>query len=147
MELGGQPLGLVKDTGSFTSYLFGPHFTYRRSRYAPFVETLFGLHKVEEGWRVLEDECLPTDCPEVGVGTKGHGYYNHKFGMAIGGGLDIALSHGISLRPVEVDYLLLRQPWAAIDNGGVVFYDRNNNSFRYSTGITFRFGPHFSPPK
>ena len=44
LELGGQPLGLVKDTGSFTSYLFGPHFTYRRSRYAPFVETLFGLH-------------------------------------------------------------------------------------------------------
>jgi hypothetical protein len=25
-------------------YLFGPHFVYRRSRYATFAETLFGIH-------------------------------------------------------------------------------------------------------
>jgi hypothetical protein len=146
LDIGGQPLGEVKNTGSFNTFLFGPHFTYRRSRYAPFVESLFGLHKVEEGWTILQDECAPTTCPGDGVGTRGHGLY-HKFGMAIGGGLDIALSHGISLRPVEVDYLLLRQPRLALNNGGIVFYDGNNNSFRYSTGITFRFGPHFSPPR
>jgi hypothetical protein len=55
--------------------------------------------------------------------------------MALGGGLDIALSHGISIRPVEVDYLLLREP-ALVNQSGT------KNTFRYSGGVTFRFGSH-----
>ena len=40
------PYGCLYEHGSYSSYsyLFGPHIVYRRSRYAPFVETLFGLH-------------------------------------------------------------------------------------------------------
>jgi hypothetical protein len=67
--------------------------------------------------------------------------------MALGGGLDIALSHGISIRPVEVDYLLLREPAIKVEDDNLVYYGKNNNTFRYSTGITFRFGSHPGPSK
>jgi hypothetical protein len=146
--VGGQPIGKIKNTASSYTYLFGPHFTYRRSRYAPFAESLFGLHNPREGYTILESpECPPpATCIGTPAGTGGSGSY-HKFAMAIGGGLDIALSHGISFRPVEVDYLLLRIPSLADENGTLVFYTANKNAFRYSTGITFRFGPHLKPPK
>jgi hypothetical protein len=148
LYLGEQPTGKVKNTASSYTYLFGPHFTYRRSRYAPFAESLFGLHNPRERYTILESpDCPPpSNCTGLPVGSGGGGSY-HKFAMAIGGGLDIALSHGISFRPFEVDYLLLRKPSEAIENGNFVFCTANNNAFRYSTGITFSFGPHLKPPK
>jgi hypothetical protein len=140
--------GKVKNTASSYTYLFGPHFTYRRSRYAPFVESLVGLHNPRQTSTILESaECPPpSSCTGLPAGSSESASY-HKFAMAIGGGLDIALSHGVSLRPIEVDYVLLREPVVTIENGNFYYHGVNNNSFRYSTGITFRFGPLLKPPK
>jgi hypothetical protein len=135
--LQGQPYGKVKVSASSYTYLFGPHFTYRRSRYAPFAESLFGIHNPRHTYTLLE--CGPPLSCTLPVGNSSSGSY-HSFAMAMGGGLDIALSHGISLRPVEVDYLLLREPTPTVENGVFVYHGSNNNTFRYSTGITFRFG-------
>lgn len=130
--------GCVNETASLSSYtyLFGPHLVYRHSRYAPFVETLVGVHNPHLSSTVLDCNCT-LDYPTTSS--------YHKFAMAVGGGLDIALSHGISIRPVEVDYLLLREPALKFENDNLVYYGTNNNTFRYSGGITFRFGSHLGP--
>jgi hypothetical protein len=113
--LQGEPYGKVKVSASSYTYLFGPHFTYRRSRYAPFAETLFGINNPHHMYTLLESPGC-QGCSSGPVGSSSGGSY-HSFAMAMGGGLDIALSHGISLRPVEVDYLLLREPTPTVDNG------------------------------
>jgi len=141
------PGGCYYEGGSFNSYsyLFGPHIVYRRSRYAPFAETLVGIHNPHATVSPLSSEpcLLIIDCSRV----KGNTTSFHKFAMAIGGGLDIALAHGISIRPFEVDYLLLREPAVTVQNNELVYYGVNNNTFRYSGGVTFRFGEHLGPAK
>jgi hypothetical protein len=137
--------GCLHERNSLSSYtyLVGPHFVYRRSRYAPFAEPLFGIHNphTSSSWNITQ--CQPIDC---GSGN-GPLFRDHKFAMAVGGGLDIALAHGISIRPVEVDYVLLKEVAYRPENGTFVSYNANNNTFRYSGGITFRFGSHLGPPR
>lgn len=143
--LQGQPYGKVNVAASSYTYLFGPHVTYRRSRYAPFAEGLFGIHNPHHTYTLVEaPDCQGCSAPPVGHSSSGS---YHGFAMAMGGGLDIALAHGISLRPVEIDYLLLRETAPTIENGNFVYHGTNNNTFRYSTGITFRFGSHLGAPR
>ncbi len=135
------PDGCVYEKASLSSYtyLFGPHLVYRHRRYAPFVETLAGIHNPHLASNLLD----PSGCNcKLDFPTTSS---YHKFAMAVGGGLDIALSRGISIRPVEVDYLLLRDPALKFENDNIVYYGTNNNTFRYSGGITFRFGSHLGP--
>jgi len=127
------PGGCVDEKASLSSYtyLVGPHLVYRHKRWAPFVETLAGVHNPRLSTTLLQS----CDCQLYATSVS-----YHKFALAVGGGLDIALSHGISIRPVEVDYMLLREPAIAVENNNLVYYGANNNTFRYTGGITFRFG-------
>jgi hypothetical protein len=67
--------------------------------------------------------------------------------MALGGGLDVNLGHGISLRPVQADYLLQRVSATLPDNGAFYSHTFYFNHFRYSAGVVFRFGPHLGADK
>jgi len=60
------------------------------------------------------------------AGVFGSTQSDTAFGMAAGGGLDVG-SGRISYRVIQADYLMNR------------FFDRNNNNFRLSTGLVFRF--------
>jgi hypothetical protein len=64
--------------------------------------------------------------------------------MALGGGLDIDVGHGISVRPVQADYILQRFVATLPDNGNLVSHTFYFNHFRYSAGVVFRFGPHLA---
>jgi opacity protein-like surface antigen len=61
--------------------------------------------------------------------------------MALGGGIDIPLTRNVALRAGQIDYLYTRfSPTDAISTG--LFSNSlsgHQNSFRYSTGIVFRF--------
>ena len=52
--------------------------------------------------------------------------------MAVGGGLDISVSHRVSIRPVEFDYVLSRY-------SNPLTSTNNQNNFRYVGGIVFKF--------
>jgi hypothetical protein len=132
------------NSASVYTFLFGPHFTYHRSRYAPFAQALFGVHHTRESETLLIPETciLPVTCTGPPAGSTGSGAET-KFAMAIGGGLDIDLGHGISLRPVQAEYLLQRECCDVEVRQGVFHsYGFNDNAFRYSAGIVFHFGPH-----
>lgn len=92
------------------SYLFGPRVNLRRGRLTPFAQVLLGV-------------VWASDATVLGSKT--------AFGMTVGGGIDITVSHNIAIRPLQAEYFLTKFP-----DG---FNNRQNN-FRYSAGIVFRFG-------
>ena len=128
-----------------TSFLIGPHFTYRHSRYAPFAQALFGVTHDRFKVSVVDPaQCGPAfqaPCSEYAGQVLTNVSYT-KFAMALGGGIDIAVGHGISIRPVQAEYFLRHLP-AILGPGNSPppeFF--HVNEFRYSAGISFRFGPH-----
>lgn len=95
--------------GVFT-YMAGPRLNLRSRRVTPFAHILFGGVVATEG---------------IGPGS------NNAFAMATGGGLDIAVSRHVSLRPAQLEYYMTKFP-----DG---LNDRQNN-FRFGAGIVLRFG-------
>jgi hypothetical protein len=88
---------------SVYTYLFGPQVSYS-ARVSPFAHLLLG-----------------------GAHFGAGGFGSSSFSMAIGGGIDTELIHGIRWRIVQGDYLLTE------------FGSRAQNNARFSTGIVFRF--------
>jgi opacity protein-like surface antigen len=109
--------GVVADLGYYrsrayivdvtaVSYLFGPRFSYRKNeKFTPFFQTLFG-----------------------GARTSAVGVSENDFAMTVGGGVDINVHRNIAIRPVQMEYLMIRS------NGETL------NNFRYSAGVVFRIG-------
>ena len=69
------------------------------------------------------------------------------FAMALGGGLDLRLSHHVTFRPVQLDYLMTRLP--DFGQSGQPSLTRNQHNLRYAAGLMFTFGgerPGLPPP-
>ena len=117
-------VGLVGDFGGYANtrtgindrlltYMFGPRFNWRRGRLAPYVQFLFGGAYVWSG---------PT-----------YAATQNAFAMAAGGGLDYRLNHRVSLKPIQVEYVMTQINAA---NG----FGSHQNDVRYSAGVSFQFG-------
>jgi hypothetical protein len=105
----------VNVDSNLTTYLFGPRFTYRRSRrLAPFAQALFGT-------------------AHAGANVFGTSNSRTKFATAFGGGIDWNVRDRFSIRPVQFDYVLTHFP--EIANGN----NQTQNNLRVSTGIVFHF--------
>jgi hypothetical protein len=59
---------------------------------------------------------------------------SNSFAMAIGGGVDLKVSHHFAIRLAQVDYFMTR-----LDNSLLSPSSFSQNNFRYSGGIVFRF--------
>jgi len=120
-DLGGYRNGTVhgpfSDSTTFT-YLFGPRFNWRRSRVTPYVQFLFG------GAR------LPGDTTMDALASSDR----NGFAMATGGGIDIAVTNHITIKPIQIEYVMTQIPSFAIDRNAA------QNGLRYSAGVVFRFG-------
>lgn len=90
-------------TSNYT-YLFGPQISVPSSRISPFGHLLIGGAHNSTG----------------GVGRS-------SFSLALGGGVDAEIFHGIHWRVVQTDYLITQ------------FASRSQNNFRFSTGIVLHF--------
>ena len=97
--------------GGAFSYLFGPRVNIRRGKLTPFAHPLFG--------GILTSSGIGQPGPE-----------NH-FAMAVGGGIDFAVSNHIYVRPGQAEYFMTKIP-DGLNN--------RQNNFRFSTGIALRLG-------
>jgi hypothetical protein len=111
--------------GNLFTYMFGPQVKKHSGKIQPFAEVLFGAAHTNAYADILNAE---------GKLTSGSGN-NNGFSVAAGGGIDFKVSPHISLRPVEVDYLLTR-----FSANHVAGYTANQNNFRYVGGLNFTFG-------
>lgn len=111
------------------SYMFGPRLNISRGRVSPYVQVLMGAS-------TLGPAIASKTGAQLNSGT------DTEFSMTAGGGVDVALSRRIAIRPAQVEYYLTRfytctlGPPAANCTGIV----RSQNNFRFSAGVVFRFG-------
>lgn len=97
--------GSISGIGTSTyTYLFGPQISLPSDKISPFGHLLIGGAHNSTG----------------GVG-------NSSFSLALGGGLDAEMIHGLHWRLIQADYLMTQ------------FASRSQNNFRFSTGIVLRF--------
>jgi opacity protein-like surface antigen len=124
-------IGLVADFGGYANtrtgindkaltYLFGPRFTWRHSRFNPYVQFLFGGAYAWSG---------PTNAGEK----------QNAFATAAGGGLDINVTEHFSIKPIQVEYLMTQFDSARLGGSTQGFGDHQND-IRYSAGVAFKFG-------
>lgn len=114
-----------------TNYLFGPTVTAGFGRSAVFAHALFGAAHSSLGAGV--------NVPVIGGISTGLTSAN-AFAMAFGGGIDIGMTRHFAIRAVQVDYI--RTQFSATDallTGLSSSLGNRQNSFRYSSGIVFRF--------
>src|ERR1700752_4091121 len=101
---------------TFTNFLFGPRLSLRHSRLTPYFNILFGgVHAstsvgvngvpVATTLPVLPGGYTPTPGQPISLRASAA---QTAFAMAVGGGLDIKLSHHVTFRPIGLDYYLTR---------------------------------------
>jgi opacity protein-like surface antigen len=93
------------------TYLFGPVVSLRSEKATVFAHALFGGAHAS------------ADAGNTGFFSAS----DSAFAMAYGGGLDYNFHKHLAVRVGQFDYLYTR------------FADTNQNNFRYSTGVVFRF--------
>src|SRR5207248_4902401 len=113
------------------NYLFGPTITTSLGRSALFAHALFGEARSSLGAGV--------SVPIIG-GISTRLTSANAFAMAFGGGVDIGLTRHLAIRAVQIDYLRTQfNATDALTTGLSSSLGNRQNSFRYSTGIVFRF--------
>ena len=115
----------VTGSGDMFTYNVGPVLKYRGERWEPFVEVLFGgahSNTYNNLSKACQANCTTTLTPS-----------NNAFDFVIGGGLDIPLSHNVSIRPAQFDFVLTRF------GNGFTKGNQNQSNFRYNGGIVFRW--------
>lgn len=118
----------ARGSGDLFTYNVGPILKYRAHRWEPFVEAMFGGAHSNTYSNLFHNICVnPGTCTTTLTPS------NNAFDFIIGGGIDIALSKSIAIRPAQVDFVLTRF--------GNDFTRGNNNqsNLRYNGGIVFRF--------
>ncbi|MGB8768384.1 MAG: hypothetical protein WCC92_02110, partial [Candidatus Korobacteraceae bacterium] len=111
-------------SGNLFTYMFGPQIKKHTGVFQPFAEGLFGVAHTNFYGNLCKIE---GNCGSANSSNNG-------FAMAWGGGIDLAVSKHVSLRPVEVDYLFTRF------SANQVNYTSHQNNFRYFGGLNFTFG-------
>lgn len=105
--------GKLDDAG-LTNLSFGPKITFRSRHVSPFFEALVGDHRL---------------MPEAF-------HHINKFGLMLGGGLDINLSRHFDLRLIRADYVMSSYRYGpAITTPGT-----DIRGVRLQTGLVFKFG-------
>ena len=117
-DFGGYQVGKINGVNvdnHVTTFLFGPRFTYRKSRrISPFAQVLFGAARTGSG---------------VFATSNSH----TAFASSIGAGIDWKVRDRFSIRPLQFDYLLTHFPEVTGGN------NQTQNNLRVSTGIVFHF--------
>ena len=117
-------------SGNAFTYMFGPQIKKHSGKFQPFGEALVGAYH-SNGYATIIS-CIEGNNPCSSKNGNGN---NNGFAMEFGGGLDIALSKHVQLRPVEVDYM-----YNYITANHLKDYSTNWNNFKYFGGLNFALG-------
>jgi hypothetical protein len=115
-DFGGQYKNVAGIGISNYQYMFGPRISIRGEKITPFVHGLFGASRAS----VVGTD--PVSGLTIGVSSTG-------FGMGLGGGLDVNISHRLALRVPQFD-------WTPLHAGGVW----TNNVIRIGIGLVVKAG-------
>jgi len=130
-------LNCLTTSGNFFTYLFGPQFTYRKSRVQPFAHVLFGGAYSNVYGNIAQAGTISLTPTTADFGK-------HAFALAAGGGLDVKVSKSVAIRLGQFDYFMTRFSGRWIDTSGTGTAGgleiSNQSNFRYLAGINFHIG-------
>ncbi len=130
-------LNCVTRSGNFFNYLFGPQFTIRKERVAPFVHLLFGGAYSNVYGNIQTAGTIPTTQLVADFGK-------NAFSLAAGGGLDVKVSKSVAVRVFEFDYLMTRFSGRALNPTGTGTFApleiNNQSNIRLLAGLVFHIG-------
>ncbi|MHB8217745.1 MAG: outer membrane beta-barrel protein [Candidatus Sulfotelmatobacter sp.] len=98
--------------GGVFTYLLGPRVNFRRGKFTPFVQALFG------GVRTTDGIAQSTGA-------------ENNFAMTAGGGIDVKVSRNVSVRPIQAEYFMTKIP-DGLNN--------RQDNLRIGVGIVFHLG-------
>ena len=119
------PAGTYTAEGNMFTALAGPVLRLPIPKVKPFGEALFGISRTN-GYTNLQNAII------AGGGTISRTSTDHPFTMALGGGVDVAVSDRFSIRLAEVDYVL------SLYSNPLTSTSQQNN-FRYCGGLVLKF--------
>ncbi len=126
---GANPPRVADADGTVYTFLGGPRISYRSpSRFTPFAQALFGGVNASE---VTLSGCTGALCTPLPKQI--------AFAMTAGLGLDIRLTHHISIRAVQAEYMMTRFPDPTTGSSN------SQNDVRLSSGLLFLFGGGGAP--
>jgi len=112
-------------SANMSTFLAGPVFRIPLWRVKPFGEVLFGVSHTD-GYVNLHNAIA------AGGGAISPTPTQNPFTLAAGGGVDLAISRHIAIRPAEVNYVLTRY-------SNPLTSTNNQNNFRYCGGLILKF--------
>jgi hypothetical protein len=125
--------------GTMANYVAGPRVWFnKKGRINPYVQALFGgVWLQSHAQDTFATPLIANLAPLEGSTT--------KFGMLVGGGLDIRLARHVAFRLVEADYFYTRLPNPVFTGAHI------QDNVRLSAGVAFLFGgekpkPVHTPP-
>jgi opacity protein-like surface antigen len=98
--------------GGVFTYLVGPRVNFRRGKFTPFVQALFG------GVRTTDGIAQSTGA-------------ENNFAMTAGGGIDFKVSGHVSVRPIQAEYFMTKIP-DGLNN--------RQDNLRLGAGVVVRLG-------
>jgi outer membrane protein OmpA-like peptidoglycan-associated protein/opacity protein-like surface antigen len=121
---GAVPTHVADSSGTVYTYLFGPRLSFRKNdRVTPFAQALFGgVHASE----VTLSGCTGLACTPLPS--------QNSFAMTAGVGLDLRVSHHVSIRAIQAEYMMTRLGPLTAGASSM------QNDIRLSSGLLFRFG-------
>jgi hypothetical protein len=119
----------ITTQGNMFTYLFGPVIRAPISKITPFAESLFGGSNSNAYGNQIVAICNGFTCIASAKNVSGT---QHPFTMALGGGVDYRISEHLSIRPLEIDWVLTRYT-------NPLTLTNNQHSFRYLGGAVFHF--------
>ena len=111
---GESTLGRRIDDAAFSNLSFGPKVTFRSTHFSPFLEGLMGDH------RLMPDAFHDID----------------KFGVMLGGGLDVNATRHVALRLIRADYTISNYRYGP----STTTASTNVRGVRLQAGIVFMWG-------
>jgi hypothetical protein len=121
------PIGTYSSSANMFTWMFGPTVGTHLGRLNVYGETLFGGSN-SNGYVDL------VKAIDANGGTINLSGAQHPFTMAAGGGFDLRVSHHLTVRLAEFDYVLTRY------TNPIVASTNNQNNWRYLGGLVFTFG-------
>ena len=107
------------------TFMYGPRFSYRRGRIVPYAHILLGGAHFNGS---INQSSVFSAAPGAGTLPSGTSVSDTAFAASPGGGVEISLNSRMSVRPVQIDYLMTR------------FYQQRQDNLRISAGIVFNLG-------
>lgn len=111
-------------SGNLFTYMFGPQLKARMGKLEPFGEVLLGG---------AHSNLYGNACSKISGLCESKSPSNNAFSLAVGGGVDFAVTEKITIRIVDADYVLTR--FGNNFTGG----NNSQSNFRFQTGIQFQF--------